>query len=1817
MRILATAVFILSAALALPSLAQESPVPLKRTVLTQDVDLPGGDLRSIFDTTIEACEQACLSDDTCHAYTFNSRAGSCFPKGTPGQPAPYVGAISGIVLATPKAVLARAETRKGELDFLSEDDLSAAYDQAAGLGKNHVAGDQTSADLLAQAAQIALAGDPFRAANFQGAAVAETDAADQWVDFARLLLAAQNKPGVNSSEVRSQALQAAINGYLRADAAGVRASALVMMAQALEANGRGRDMIPALRLAQEVQPRDDTAAALDKAIGTYGFRVTDQRVESDSANPRICATFSEDLVKAGLDYTPYVQLPQPGLSVSAEGQEICVGGLEHGSRYAITFRAGLPAASGEKTVKPVTITMYVRDRTPSVSFPGRAYVLPRASVAAIPVQTVNTKALDLKLRRVSDRNILRAIQSDYFGKPIAYYQEDDFASQVAEDVWKGTADVGLQVNKDVTTRLPLDAVMKDLPVGIYVLQASIPGTKPYDSAPASQWFVISDLGLTALSGVDGLHVTVRSLGTTAPKAGLTVSLLAEANRVLGTAVTDKDGNADFPAGLSRGTGGAAPALVMVEDGTSDMGFLPLTDPEFDLSDRGVAGHEPSPPVDVFVTTDRGVYRAGETVHVTALARDGEAAAIAGLPLTARLQRPDGVEYTRLLAQDGGAGGHVFDLPIAASAPHGPWKLDILADVNAPPLASANFLVEDFLPERIDFTLSLPQEPIHLGDAPELTVAAKYLFGPPGADLAVEGEVQVSAVDGLDAWPGYTFGKYDEPFSPVTEPLPDGTRTDETGSAVIEAALPQVEDPARPLQMRATVRVAEGSGRPVERRITQALTPSAPIIGIKPQFKDVVPEGGKAGFDLLAVGPEGKPVAMPVHWVVNRVETRYQWYQTSGDWNWTPLTTRERVAEGDAALTAAGPVSVLAPVKWGHYEVKVERTDGTYAASSSDFYAGWYAPADASETPDTLEMSLDKPGYKPGETAMLRVVPRAAGTALISVLSNRLIARQAVEVKAGENMIPVPVGADWGAGAYVTVSVIRPMDEAAGRVPARSLGLVYAKVDPGMRKLEATLVAPAEAEPRGNLDVAVKVAGLQPGETAYATIAAVDLGILNLTGFTPPDPEDHYFGQRKLGVGIRDVYGRLIDGLNGTMGAVRSGGDAGAEPQLKSPPPTEKLVAFFSGIVTVGADGLAHANFDLPAFNGTVRVMAVVWSKTGVGEANADVLVRDPVVVTASLPRFMAPGDQSRLLLEIVHAKGPAGHMALEVTGEGVTLGTVPAGVDLTEGGKKSVTVPVTAGDVGTAVIHVALTTPDGKRLEKDLSLPIEDNDPAISRVSRFDLAAGQSFTFDRNVFDGLRPGTGTATVAVGPIARLDAPGLLEALNRYPYGCTEQLTSKAMPLLYFQDVAQVMGLGTAGDLKKRVDQAITAILTNQSSDGAFGLWGPSSGDLWLDAYVTDFLSRARAQGFKVPDAAFRMALDNLRNQVNEAPQFDSGGGPYAYALMVLAREGAAAIGDLRYYADVNAKAFDTPIASAQLGAALAAYGDQTRADAMFRQAARQMGARIGADGPQVLRADYGTNRRDAAAVLALGTEAGSTAIDAGALSTRIATAGGVANASTQEATWALLATHALIGKTAAEGFTLNGAPVTGPLVRVVQDQTVGDSALEIRNGSTDKSVLTVTTYGVPVVPDKAGGNGYAIKRSYYTMDGKPVDAAKIKAGTRLVTVLEVTPFGKGEARLMVSDPLPAGLEIDNPNLLASGDISAFDWLDTASDVAHSEFRQDRFIAALDRSDASPFKLAYMVRAISPGTFHHPAASVEDMYRPDLSAHGDSGSVTITP
>src|SRR6185369_417117 len=247
------------------------------------------------------------------------------------------------------------------------------------------------------------------------------------------------------------------------------------------------------------------------------------------------------------------------------------------------------------------------------------------------------------------------------------------------------------------------------------------------------------------------------------------------------------------------------------------------------------------------------------------------------------------------------------------------------------------------------------------------------------------------------------------------------------------------------------------------------------------------------------------------------------------------------------------------------------------------------------------------------------------------------------------------------------------------------------------------------------------------------------------------------------------------------------------------------------------------------------------------------------------------------------------------------------------------------------------------------------------------IAKDESMTVSNDLFADLVPNTGAVAVSVGVSTALDAASLLKALDRYPYGCSEQITSRAMPLLYVNELASAAHLALDDAIDQRIRDAIDRVLARQSSNGSFGLWGIGGDDAWLDAYVTDFLTRAKEKGFAVPDSAFKLALDRLRNVVGTSQDASKDGGRnLAYALYVLARNGVAPLGDLRYLADAKLGDLSTPIAKAQVAAALGLLGDRTRAERVYRSALDDIQPPTQ---PELFsRIDYGSTLRDAAALV---------------------------------------------------------------------------------------------------------------------------------------------------------------------------------------------------------------------------------------------------------
>lgn len=1809
----------------------EDAIPENRLVLQKDFDLPGGDLGPVFDISQPACVQACLSNTSCTALTYNIASRACFPKANPDQPIPFEGALSGQVLTADPIIRAHATERlKNAGDWLRSHDRTNALRQASRLGQEYPGYGISTGELSEIAFSWSDSSSNPEAIRSQAALVAITDSANDWFFLARRFNMVAENTSSNTRELHEAALSAATNSWLRDTGGG--APALAIWAETARKLGRGRDGLQALYAGPQDHPA--IASIIDDFEGKYGFRIQDHDVVANGPQPRLCVDFSDNVAR-NTDLRPYVDLPDPTLGIEVRGDNLCITGVTRGSEIAVTMRRGLPAATGEILRRDVALTAYIPDRNPTVRFPGRTYVLPASGDLGLTLYTVNTDEAELTLYRMSDRNLVSALRDEMFGTPLQGWRESRFTAELGEQVWKGFAGIAPPtgsgshpVNAEVATRLDLRAEAGPLQPGIYALKAAIPEGNEDVSPSATQWFMVSDLGLSSYSGSDGLAVVVRGLSDADTRLGIEVALVSRGNAVLSTATTDGQGIARFDAGLTRGRDAAEPALITATrldgDRIADLSFLSLMDPEFDLSDRGVEGNPPAPPIDVFASLDRGAYRAGETAHATILTRNARTAAIDELPLRATVLRPDGAEYTRLMPAPAGDGGYVLNVPIPATASRGTWRIDLRVEEDGPALASMPMLVEDFLPERIDFDLDLGDQPLAPDTEIISAIQARWLYGAPAAELPVEGEMMLRPAHSLPGWDGYSFGRHDDNRSQTAQMIAGWT--DVNGNYTASIRLPAtMADTLVPMNAELRLNVLEGAGRPVERRDTALVLPAQAIPGIKPAFDDMtVPEGGEAQFSVIALGPDLIPQQGEFEWQLNRIDTDYQWYSIDGDWQWEPVIQRDMVASGLITLSDTGPVPLSVAVEWGEFELVVKSANG--AETSIQFYAGWGTAASAKDTPDRLRVTLDKPAYRHGETATVTFDAPADGAATVSVMSNRLIAMQTVTVREGNNTVSLPVTDEWGAGVYVAVTTIRPVGKNAGHAPIRALGLAPASIDPADKLLQVAFDAPVESDPRKDTHVTLNVTGAEAGETIHATIWAVDQGILNITGYQPPSATSHYFGKRRLGVGLRDLYGRLILASGASNGAIRSGGDVPAAAAA-APAPTEKLMAWFSGPVTLDANGKAQVAISLPDFNGEVRLMAIAWTGKAVGQADTTILVRDPVVMTVTAPAFMSPGDTARMSLDLTHVSGPAGEVSLSLMpdADGITISTsgLPDTVSLTEGERLPLAITLDAPQTeGPAGIRITAVLPDGRSITKDLQIPVSRQDQTITRSMRITINPGENLSADITKLGSFHPGSGRVSMSVGAYALLDIPAVLTLLRNFSYGCTEQIASAAIPQLY---AAGLMPDTTAPDRfsgsGKNMDQAISRIMTRQTPRGGFGLWNARNSEAWLDAFVTDFLSRSRTAGHNVPEANFNRALNNLQSRMNTAsdPEYisDHEAAALAYAAYVLAREGRAVVSDLRYYADAGSGSFNTPMSAAQLGAALAFIGDQPRADRMFGHAARLLAKN---DDPSGLRRDFGTLLRDQAAVLALAVEAGSERINREALASQIANGiadrNGRGGLSTQEAMWTVLAAQALAsGDDSGQGITLGNTALNMPVIDLGDigaplDQPIGNQGNRPVN-------VTISATAIPAEPVSAGGTAYAIFRRYFTPDGETVDPSQVTQGQRMVAVLEITPFEDTSGRLIITDPLPAGFEIDNPNLIETGELDGLDWYKGSPSTEMSEFRADRFAASLEHSGEESFQLAYRLRAVTTGEFHHPAATVSDFYRPDQSGWTASGTVVVTP
>ena len=1556
---------------------------------------------------------------------------------------------------------------------------------------------------------------------------------------------------------------------------------------------------------------------------TFAF----MRLEVDTANntPEACLVFSESLDESGdTTYGNFLEIsPRVKPSLRVAGHLLCIGGLSFNQMYEVTLREGLPAASGNRVPTDEVVPVELRDRPAAAAF-GGGVLLPRDAGGTIPVTTVNIDTLSIRVLRVGDRLLSQLRQGLLDESELYRYDARTLENEQAALIWQGEMDVEAVPNESVVTRFPISDVLGDAGPGAYLIlgedTVEASDTSNYWRGTAAQWVIETDLGLTSFLGESGLDVHVRSLASARTLRNVELQLVARNNDVLATATTDGGGTAHFGEGFVRGTGGLEPVAVMAYGARGDFTFLDLRRPAFDLSDRGVSGRATPGPIDAFLFTDRGIYRPGETVELMTLLRDREAIALNDAPLTLVVTRPDGVEYRRETIGEQQAGAIHYPVALSRTARHGWWRASAYVDTDAAPVGQVSFEVQDFVPERLEVTATPREALLTRGDEIAIDVRARFLYGAPAANIGGEAELRLEHDTApFAAYAEFQFGRVEESINARFQPL-DMPSTDENGETVATGSLNALPPSTWPLRGRMRIAVFEPGGRSTSTQAQVAIRTNDVYLGIRSAFDGrFVRDGAEAAFEFVAVDREGGRVALEgAHWEIVREIRNYQWYEVDGQWRFEPISRDRAVRAGTVRIGTDEIASISETLPWGTYRLVVTDADGDIS-SSVRFYSGWWG-ATSPDRPDQLIVTAVADEFDRGGRAEITIRPDVAGPAVVVIANEGIIETRNVDVPADGLRLSFDVTEEWGAGAYALVTHFRALDEGNSRAPVRSVGVTYLNVDHSDRILDVSINAPEIVTPQSRVSIPVEVANLA-GETAYLTLAAVDQGILQLTGFVPPNPEEHYFGKHRLGIEMRDDYGRLIQAQDGALGVIRSGGDASLGGAGLTVVPT-RTVALFSGLVALDEDGRATVEFDIPDFAGELRLMAMTVSDTKVGQADARLTVRDALVGELSLPRFIAPGDRALATLSLHNVDGASGTYAASIgatDGMGVEQSTHR--FDLNEGEREEVRVPIFATDIGIATVSLDLSGPDGFTRNRTWPIEVRPSQLPETREEIAVLEGGASYAIPTDAMASLIPATAEVSLSLSTTRGLDTSGLLRALDRYPFGCLEQTVSRAYPLLYFGDLAGDAGLEADEGLDIRLQNSVDRVLDMQRSNGAFGMWGyaSSEAEAWLSLYALDFLTEADRRGLVVPDDAVRRGLTWISNIAGQSWRDNQ---IRAHAYYILAKEGRAVPGDLRYFHDIARAQMNDVMALAHLGGALDAIGDRARAAASFDRAIR-LAAEANPREYEAYR--YGSLTRDLAGLTTMIARGGRLGMLPALFDRLGELAPRLRYTTTQEKAWLLFAADALSRSGAELDVAItNAALISGedPVNVLPTTEEIGIGVVAANEGGDVWRNLAVM--GVPTAPQDASAQGLTFSRSYFRMDGSTADLANVAQNERLVVLLEGRMTDNYYREMIALDLLPAGFEIES--LVYGGTYS---WLPALTPTQTQEARDDRYVAAFnignryrplaEDNDGNPirprFALAYLARAITPGEFVRPPAYVEDMYQPRVAARTEMGTLSV--
>jgi len=1495
-------------------------------------------------------------------------------------------------------------------------------------------------------------------------------------------------------------------------------------------------------------------------------------------------------------------------------------------RVTVKLRKGLPAANGETLPEDWERSFIVRDVEPQVELASQGrFLSPAGGRLLIPINTVNIEKLRVRVGRVYDNNVTVAMSGGW-----PYYPEG-----LAESVLDETYSVGGPLNETTKRAIDLRGAAAGRR-GLFLIQATRAG---YWEG-VTHVINITDIAGSIRLGPSGALVWASSISSGKPMGGVDVTIWSSSNQPLASGKTNQEGVWLFE-GNKKWPGHLQPDFVTLHSG-GDTAVLRFDrnlrdDSELDLSGMPYAGNG----YQAFCYTPRGVFRPGETVPVEVLLRDENLAIKQPFPVQIKIITPHGREWKIFTPMLSAMGMAAIQVEIPDAAPSGVWTADVRIPGDNASLGHARFSVEDFAPPRISVKAKATPKVFLSAGKGKLSVESAYLFGTPSDGLPYEAEMTIiprkySHKD----WAGYDFSDNRREFETESISIGDGALSPEGGAEIdfeVRALrLPSMAD----IALRAGV--MEEGGRWVYDTVRVPCYPSKVMLGIK-RPAGAIRSGASYAFRVGAVNSkDGKPYTSlkEIGVAVYKVIRQPQIGSVNG--SMSAEMREEFIPEREYKITFKNGVAELA-VKFdsgGEYLVAVG-DDKLDAVASQRFYvrdSSWSFESSEAALPGTLKVSLDKDGYKTGDTAKARVRGTFGGSVLLTVEADRVVHSSVKAASDGSAEFSFVVTEAMSPNAWVSAQLVRPAVAEEEWTPHRAIGVVPLSVDCAPKKLDVSVSHPASIKPAAKNDFTVQLRDASgKGVAGEVSLMLVDDGVLELTRFACPDPFRHFTSRRALGIRAYDIYDLLLPIDAGPPKTLKAGGGEAADMAAMtkgggafSPVRAERFkVLTLMDRVKTDSSGRAKFSFTVPEFAGRARLMVVAASSGAFGAYDKSFTIARDVVTEFSLPRAAAPGDVFTAQLQLFNKTAASREVTYNIEANALLTVKAPKGrVTLKPGDAGSAVIPVEIA-VGKAsgVARVTLTTGcAGTSSAQKIELPIRPPYPRVSKTGMFVVEPGktQSVELPGGWMAGTRRGTITASglpsVQIGDAARF--------LVDYPYHCLEQTVSSGWALLAQPGLVKQYdpALATTAQISAALSGRLRRIQALQKSDGSFASWPggyAESGDShfeWHSVYTAHFLTMCEAEGIALPGDMLRFAREYLRRLITIAPdardetRFSAELSLRAYACYVLnLGKEAPPLSWMSYLKDNIASL--SPSGRMMLAAAYARAGEKPTSRALLSDNAPSAKSYKPSEREGV---NLDSNLRTLAIFLTAWNEIDPASAPAAAAARELLTAlRATPRVTTQEASFALSSLGRYFSFNKEKGkakFTASPA-----ILRAAGDAEVasgvipaGLNALKLTNGGDGRGFVSWSVDGVPLEAPTPEDVGVSVRLRLTDAEGKELKPDKpVVKGAKIIGTLTITPLGAPVSNLVVSMPLAGGLEIENPRLINPAD-------DTEGSGrfigVREEMRDDRLLLFHDNL-RKPLLWSFTMRAVTPGVFALPPVSAEGMYSPGIRSVTESGKITV--